>query len=873
MNNQDAEEMNKFVLDETTLKEELFNEENDRLVTFPIKYRPIWDMYKKQIASFWTVEEIDLSKDVGDWARLNKDEQYFIKHILGFFAASDGIVNINLGERFINDVKITEAKYFYRFQEAMEDIHSNMYSLLIDTYVKDREEKDKIFNAIQNFECIKKKADWAMRWIDSDEEYGVRLIAFAIVEGVFFSGAFCSIFWLAERGLMPGLSHANELIARDEGMHCIGKGTLVSTGGFMSCNIENLEKNDTVLSYDDNNKTPGMIYSKQTNFKYQGKKECLELIFEDGRKLVCTPDHKILTNNGWKEAKDINLNLDKIKITCENPILLRTEQDSIEEKSWYLQLSDKYKFSTDTIENTKKACAFARILGYLLTDGCLTKGPHSWNGTLFMGHIIDVKSMQEDINIAFGEINEKILFDGCYRIRIKTHIVNAILTLENILVGKRSISKEKILPSFILTAPRIIVANFLAGLYGGDGIAPSSKYTLSKVNNINRFSVTNRIGFVFSKSDKQSAILYQTQILELLKRFDIQGIINKKQILPLGKDNIQKYKYIIIINTQDTQKFYKNIGFAHCITKQMRLAIASSLINLRKNIKEQNSYITQKFNEITDYVNVHNEANELGYTKSKKSSYIDHNIDLTLNDARDLAIKEWETNNPIYGHIKSAASIRDNLTGKTNDTVPFIDEKQILTEWNAFDWFRDNDEKTTMGDIKLQTPTSYAVKREIETIPCFEMKLIHRKNIGLVDTYDITVENTHNFTANGIVVHNCEFAALLFSMLRKKPKYEKVIEIFNDAVEVEKEFICKSLPCKLLGMNSDLMCQYIEFVADRLLSTLGYGKIYNVSNPFMFMERISAEGKTNFFEKRVSQYQKASSTKKDDSGLTITDDF
>jgi ribonucleoside-diphosphate reductase subunit M2 len=176
-------------------------------------------MYKKQVASFWTVEEIDLSKDINDWNKLNKDEQHFIKHILAFFAASDGIVNINLGERFINDVKITEAKYFYHFQEAMEDIHANTYSLLIDTYIKEREEKDKLFNAIKNFTCIKKKADWAMKWIDSDEEYGTRLIAFAIVEGVFFSGAFCSIFWLAERGLLPGLSHANELIARDESMH------------------------------------------------------------------------------------------------------------------------------------------------------------------------------------------------------------------------------------------------------------------------------------------------------------------------------------------------------------------------------------------------------------------------------------------------------------------------------------------------------------------------------------------------------------------------------------------------------------------------------------------------------------------------------
>ena len=211
--------MNKYVLDVKPTNEELFNKDNNRLVTFPIKFPTIWEMYKKQIACFWTAEEIDLSKDINDWNKLNNDEKYFIEHILAFFAASDGIVNINLGERFINDIEITEAKYFYRFQEAMEDIHSNVYSLLIDTYIKDKHKKDKLFNAIENFECIKKKAQWAIKWIESDEEYGLRLLAFAIVEGVFFSGAFCSIFWLGERGLMPGLTFSNELIARDEGLH------------------------------------------------------------------------------------------------------------------------------------------------------------------------------------------------------------------------------------------------------------------------------------------------------------------------------------------------------------------------------------------------------------------------------------------------------------------------------------------------------------------------------------------------------------------------------------------------------------------------------------------------------------------------------
>lgn len=200
--------------------EPILKENKDRFVIFPIKYHDIWDWYKKSEASFWTAEEIDLHQDVTDWAtKLSADEQYFIKHILAFFAASDGIVNENLAENFINEVQYSEAKFFYGFQIMMENIHSETYSLLIDTYVKDEKEKDMLFQAIDNFPAIKKKADWALKWIESDS-FAERLIAFAAVEGIFFSGAFCSIFWLKKRGLMPGLTFSNELISRDEGVHC-----------------------------------------------------------------------------------------------------------------------------------------------------------------------------------------------------------------------------------------------------------------------------------------------------------------------------------------------------------------------------------------------------------------------------------------------------------------------------------------------------------------------------------------------------------------------------------------------------------------------------------------------------------------------------
>ncbi len=201
------------------VEEPLLKENKDRFVLFPIKYDEIWKMYKKAQASFWTAEEIDLSSDIKDWGKLNKNEKYFISHVLAFFAASDGIVNENLAVNFMKEVQIPEARSFYGFQIMIENIHSETYSLLIDTYIKDPEEKRKLFNAIETIPCVKKKADWALKWIES-ENFVERLIAFAAIEGILFSGSFCSIFWLKKRGLMPGLSFSNELISRDEGLHC-----------------------------------------------------------------------------------------------------------------------------------------------------------------------------------------------------------------------------------------------------------------------------------------------------------------------------------------------------------------------------------------------------------------------------------------------------------------------------------------------------------------------------------------------------------------------------------------------------------------------------------------------------------------------------
>lgn len=200
--------------------EPLLIDNKDRFVLFPVKYHDIWEMYKKEEASFWTAEEIDLSPDLQDWAtKLNDDERHFIKHVLAFFAASDGIVNENLAINFMREVQFPEARCFYGYQIMIENIHSETYSLLIDTYIKDPVEKDHLFHALDTVPAVSKKAEWALRWIDNGS-FHERLIAFAAVEGIFFSGSFCSIFWLKKRGLMPGLSFSNELISRDEGLHC-----------------------------------------------------------------------------------------------------------------------------------------------------------------------------------------------------------------------------------------------------------------------------------------------------------------------------------------------------------------------------------------------------------------------------------------------------------------------------------------------------------------------------------------------------------------------------------------------------------------------------------------------------------------------------
>ncbi|XWS13570.1 hypothetical protein CRYUN_Cryun36dG0048400 [Craigia yunnanensis] len=221
-NEKERDEENRVMEKEEEKDEEepILKEQNQRFCMFPITYQSLWEMYKKAEASFWTAEEVDLSQDMQHWETLSNSEKHFISHVLAFFATSDGIVLENLAARFLNDVKIPEARAFYGFQIAMENIHSEMYSLLLETYIKDSKEKHRLFTAIETIPCVSKKAKWALDWIQSSTSFAERLVAFACIEGIFFSGSFCAIFWLKKRGLMPGLTFSNELISRDEGLHC-----------------------------------------------------------------------------------------------------------------------------------------------------------------------------------------------------------------------------------------------------------------------------------------------------------------------------------------------------------------------------------------------------------------------------------------------------------------------------------------------------------------------------------------------------------------------------------------------------------------------------------------------------------------------------
>lgn len=806
-----------------------------RFCIFPIQYHDLWKMYKQHEASFWTSEEIDLSGDLKHWQALTDDERFFVSHILAFFASSDGIVNENLAARFMNEVQIPEARAFYSFQIAMETIHSETYSLLIDTYITDPDEKEGLFNAIETIPCVKTKADWAIKWMSSDTRtFAERLVAFAAVEGIFFSGSFCSIFWLKKRGLMPGLSFSNELISRDEGLHCIGEGTIISTE-HDAIPIEQLSShNGYVVSCIDEAK--GVLsVAKQSAFTYSGIKECVELTYEDGRTLVCTPDHRILTERGWIKAQDLEIGQDVSFVATPPSSFMANAQDEIDMLNW--QCAGGFSMQSD--DDKRRACALGRVLGYLVSDGSITQGPHSPFSRLSMGHANDVASIKRDIEIAFPSAKIGESFSGGVWCLQFTAAITRIFLAMGLKCGDR-VAAEDLVPAFVMTAPRLFQRAFLSGLFGGDGHAPTSKKV--KVG----YSVKMALGYCFTKlaTLEPAGVACIDQVIKLLGNFGVIAKPLRIVALPILLKQRATNRHGLRIDRDNMVKFAETIGFAHCAHKQARLSAAVAVTRMHSRNRQMNKDIGDIIEQLTNRSSTKSQGHVMGLSGSILSAHMRANADSTHEEGYKRALEQYSSSHPIIGSVLGKDDMRVAMDRGTEATCN--DTWEILTRWGVARFWRNDDGKS-----------AYAINRGENGVEGMKMRVIWRQPVGQKRVYDITVDTTHNFMANGVVVHNCQFACLLFSKLQEKPSLDVITEIITDAVTLEKEFICESLPVRLIGMNAELMSEYIEFVADRLLIELGANKYYGAKNPFDWMEAISLQGKTNFFEKKVGEYQKA----------------
>lgn len=667
--------MNKYDIDAES-GEELFNKNNSRLTTFPIKYRPIWDMYKKQIASFWTVEELDLSKDISDWYKLSKDEQYFIKHILAFFAASDGIVNMNLSERFINDIEITEAKYCYRFQEAMEDIH-----------------------------CV------------------------------------------------------------------TGETKILTDKGYYE--IKNLENKNVKI-------WNGEEFTDVT-VKYTGDQAIYKVKISNGMELDCTPGHKWLIQKGNPEHPE------------------RCKSEKIETTD--LKIDDIVSRYTIPVIDFENSDEFLNpyIHGFFCGDGSYCNG---YPRIDLYGEKKKLLEYFKYDSLQIDENNDKIRF----------HIT-------------KYINKEKFfVPINYDLNTRL---RWLEGLLDADGcinLNPKKDATSIQLASIN-FKFLQEVQLLLTTLGVLSNIKLNRD--ECLKELPKNNGSNETKLYHCQKT------YIMYISSKSISNLM-DIGFS---PKRLKILTCDRI----KNSPEK----TERF-RIVDITKISDKEKTYCFNEPKKGTGIFNGILTCQSECYSLLIetyvKDSKEKDKLFNAIENFSCIRKKA------------------EW-AMKWIKSDEEY----GIRL---VAFAIVEGVFFSGAF-CSIFWLAERGLMP--GLTQANELIARDEGMHV---EYACLLFSLLRKKPSHEKIISIFKDAVDVEKEFICESLPCKLLGMNSDLMCQYIEFVADRLLVSLGYNKIFNVSNPFNFMERISAEGKTNFFEKRVSQYQKASMTKKnDEDGLKITDDF
>lgn len=818
-----------------------------RFVLFPLKYPQIWEMYKKHEASFWTAEEIDLSQDHKDWKELSDDERHFIKHVLAFFAASDGIVLENLGKRFLTEVQIPEARCFYSFQMMMENIHSETYSLLIDTYISEPKEKTRLFQAIDTIPSVQKKAAWALKYIDSGESFAERLVAFAAVEGIFFSGSFCAIFWLKKRGKMHGLTFSNELISRDEGLHCIARGTLVSLE-HDAVPIEMLRSNvkGYVSSYEVTDDGGGVRPMVQTHFTQSGRKPCVELTFEDGRTLVCTPDHRILTKRGWCEAQNMELGKDVCMIAPQPSSFQPTAADLVEQREWVAG-----PFSMATPADAQRACAFGRVLGYLVSDGCVTQpGTGQCASCIMMGHPMDIASIKRDISVAFGYDATVRPHNNHWRVALTARTTRTLMAL-GVSAGRRADMNASLVPEFVMHAPRAFKRAFLSGLYGGDGHSPSSKHN----TNNKGYSVRMQIDCGLSKriTCREGGVLSTAHIVSLLGEFGVPATVGRTQSLPT-KSRGPTERHIVYIAVEGVAVFGERIGFAHCAHKQTRLGAVCAVLLQRRKSREMNTIIAESIEVLTGRLALKAKATAEGLSGKQRGGYVRKHARMTWKDAYPIAVESYKANHVVVGDILCSDDMRVALDRGTQAAC--ANTWDTLKRWDAAKFWRD-DPDSDVNVSRKNSKNVYAVPRALQSVPTLSMCVVGKRDAGIHDVFDITVDKTHNFVAGGVVVHNCDFACLLYKMLNKGLSQERVHSIIKEAVDIEREFVTSSLPVSLIGMNSEMMAQYIEFVADRLVDALGFEKMYNASNPFDWMEMISLQGKTNFFEKRVGEYAKA----------------
>lgn len=554
-------------------------------------------------------------------------------------------------------------------------------------------------------------------------------------------------------------------------MNGVAEGTLISLGNHRALPIEMLydQLHNNIHSYVNPNEYNIIPIDNDEDFKlyinglqiypveqliYKDIKECVELTMSDGRKLVCTGDQKVLTIDGWKKVNNLIVNNNELYIGIDLPTFMSNKKDLIEEENWSYTI-DEYVFKTNNSKEISKSLAFVRFLGYLLSDGTLTrKGEtNSYKITFYMGSLIDAYTMTQDINLIFITNVRYVYCKGTYRIAINAKISRSISKINGVPYGAR-VYKESHIPEFILSAPRLLIAHFFAGLFGGDGCCPSSRYKT-------RFELRHTVDFLFSKVEtlSKNSSDYKKEIIQLLTKLNIEALEYNPILKPIKSDGLIKYTYFINISPKSVNKYANTIGFSHCMSKSTRLFASYALINLDNHIKIQNMKIVNLFDKNTNYLQAQIQADARNLIGSYRGRFIIKNIKMSTQNGYDKAILDYSNNNIVIGKMIIKHAVTDILSGVIQKQTSKSNYEVLLKEWHAYHWFR-NEEHDNNKDAKRGASGQklskdiYATSQHQLTIPCMQMKVLSIKSVGLKPVYNLIVPDTHNFVANGIIVHD-----------------------------------------------------------------------------------------------------------------------